>query len=575
LTMKYFIKTGLGCAAVLSLGCGEESGQKSGTGSDGPLYAMMSNVYVDEDRTVYVAVTDSLDVEEVSLDEAHEFPGVANFEAIGGRLLVSSGDAPTITEYDVSDDFVWTEGRTLSFAEFPLTDNANFFSQFMVDEQHMYLPFDGYKRVVWNPTDFVIDQVLEDSALEPERDGMPLEPAGNRTGIRYEGAVMMPFFYHDEDWFEFADSSPIAVYDPKTHVEEKVLEAPCPGLAIASQDEQGNTYFSTWDYGPLRPLYGLGPAPCVVRVTPDHELDEAFTTDFSDLTEDRFVSNFQYVRDGWGLANVLHHERLAVAPVGNEVPPELFDNIWDDGNWSVWRFDLEAGTAEPFTDIELSSFGWGLLRIDGRSLLSVCYDDYSRTKFYELAANGSLTEHLDVVATPAGSEFAELTELGRGSDCSCAGARLVAWCTPPRVVRPSGRGHRPLLTQRRCACRPSSGWPDADSSCLHPLSARSGRWAVARSRSAAVARAGSAATSAAALDVRRLVVRQCARLQHPRRQAESAPPAGDRLRSRLRAVPARGGARRHAQRAATTGDKARGLSRSQLALARSRIFSST
>jgi len=55
-----------------------------------------------------------------------------------------------------------------------------------------------------------------------------------------------------------------------------VIEAPCAGLAVVSQDEDGNTYFSSWDYGPLRALYDMAPGPCTARVTKDYELDEAF-----------------------------------------------------------------------------------------------------------------------------------------------------------------------------------------------------------------------------------------------------------------------------------------------------------
>lgn len=387
-------------AALLALGllgCSSGGHDSSGETSDGPLYAMMSTVYSEDDRTVYVAVTNSLDADDVPLDGAHEFSGVANLAAVGGRLLISSGEAPTITEYDVSDSLSWSGGETLSFADFPLSDNANFFYQYLVDDHHMYLPFDGYKRVVWDPTDFEIEQVMENSDIEPERDGLQLEAAGNRAGTRYDGSVMMPFFYHDDDWFEFAETSVIAVYDPETHEEEKLIDAPCAGLAMASQDEAGNTYFSTWDYGPLRPLYGLGPAPCVVRVTPDHELDESFTTDMTEWTGGRFVSNFRYVRDGWGLANVFHHERLDADLEAEEVPAELFDQVWDDGYWSVWRVDLAHERAEPFDAIELSSFGWRLAQIDDRNLLSVTYDDYSRTKFYELDEDGELSEHLDVL----------------------------------------------------------------------------------------------------------------------------------------------------------------------------------
>jgi hypothetical protein len=376
--------------------CGGDDSTVTGEASmDGPVYAMMSTVYADDgNRTAYFAVTNTLDVEELSLDGAREFGGVANYSAVGGRLLISSGESPTITAYDVDDNLVWHERETLSFAEYPLSDNANFFSQYLVDEHHMYLPFDGYKRIVWDPTDFVIRGVMEDTNLELDRDGLILEPGSNRSGIRYDGHVLMPFFYHDEEWFNFAPNSPIAVYNPETHAEEKVVDAPCSGLAIVSQDEAGNTYFSPYDYGPLLPLYGMGPTPCVARLTPERELDADFTTDMTEWTGGRFVNSFRYIRDGWGLANVLHHERLGVdfdAPMTADVQ----DQVWEEANWSVWRVDLENRTAEPFDDIDVPSFGWNITEIDERSLLTIPLED--STLLYEMDPDGNVSQRLTVI----------------------------------------------------------------------------------------------------------------------------------------------------------------------------------
>jgi len=109
--------------AVLALGCGEDGATRSPAdgGTDGPLYAMMIQVYDPDDRTVYVSLSDTLDIDSVPLSEAREFPGVANLAAIGGRLLISSGSKPEITEFDITPSHDWIEGRTVSFASYPLS----------------------------------------------------------------------------------------------------------------------------------------------------------------------------------------------------------------------------------------------------------------------------------------------------------------------------------------------------------------------------------------------------------------------------------------------------------------------
>lgn len=143
-------------------------------GEEGPVYVMMTQVYSVDDGTVYLALTDSLDVDEISLDEARELGGVANFAGVGGRLLVSDGEQPVITAHDITADLQWEEREAVSFANYPLYDNANFYYHFLVDEHTAYLPFETTRRILWDPTDMVIVGTREDSALALEKGGLTL-----------------------------------------------------------------------------------------------------------------------------------------------------------------------------------------------------------------------------------------------------------------------------------------------------------------------------------------------------------------------------------------------------------------
>jgi hypothetical protein len=341
---------------------------------------------------------DTLDPGEVTLDGAREYPGVANFNVVGGRVLVSDGLAPTITSFEIDDGFVWHEGKTLSFADYPLGDNANWYYQFVLDAHTAYLPFDGEKRLVWDPTEMTITGVEDDSTLVFEKNELLLEAGGNRNGVAYDGAVLQAFFYHDEDWFRFGAESLIVSYDPETHAEKSVVSAPCPGLAIATRDEVGNTYFGTWDYLSGLALYGEGPPPCVARLKPDHRLDAAFTTDLTRWTDGRYAANFRYIGKGKALANVLHHELMDVDFTA-ELDPEVVLNTWKTGpQWKLWLFDLEQAKAAPVegVDVELGS-GAQFAVLDGRTFIFVPFDDWSRTKVYELAADGKAREHFEVL----------------------------------------------------------------------------------------------------------------------------------------------------------------------------------
>lgn len=385
-------------ALFAALGCGDESSSAAPQGGDdtanGPLYVMMVQVLGPdgEDRTVYAVLSDSLDVASVSLDGAREFSGVANFAAVGGRLLVSDGDAPRVQSFEITDRQLWIDGDAVSFADYPIAaDGANIFYQAFLDEQTAYVPFDISKRVVWNPSDMTIIEAKEASSVPLMMGAFMAEIGGNRTGVQYDGAVMQPFFYHDDEWFEFAPVSKIAVYDRETHEEQAVIDAPCPGLAIATRDEAGNTYFSSWDYSPGQALYGLASAPCAVRIDPGMQLDTAWTTDLTAWTEGRMAINFRYLGGGKGIAQVLHDEWLGL-DLSAEYDPSVEDVVWTGGGWNTWFFDLEAQTARPLEGIEPGVTGVQVIQIEGRTFLSAGYDSGGSTIAYELDAEGELTE---------------------------------------------------------------------------------------------------------------------------------------------------------------------------------------
>src|SRR5262245_37656097 len=92
-------------AALGAVGCGDDA-KTGGSSATEVVYATMTNVYSGEDRTVYVALTESLD-QEIDFDDAYELGGVGNMEAIGGHMLLSSGESPLITKYEVSPPADW------------------------------------------------------------------------------------------------------------------------------------------------------------------------------------------------------------------------------------------------------------------------------------------------------------------------------------------------------------------------------------------------------------------------------------------------------------------------------------
>ena len=379
-----------------------DSGTSAPDASTGkPIYAMMTQVYGTDDRTVYLSLSNTLDVKSVDLKKAREFPGVANFGTVGGRILVSSGQEATVTSFEIDEDLTWTEGKVVDFSNYPLPDGdyANFFHQYIVDDHTAYLPFEVTKRIIWDPTDMKILRVDEESALEDKlkKGNLELGSGGNRNGIRFKGPVMQPFAYSNMDYTDYGTESFAAVYDTKTHKESKIIELPCAGAAMTTQDEDGNVYFGTWSYLGLRKLYNIGPAPCVARVKSDLTLDEEFTTDFTDLTDGLYVNNFRYIGKGKAIGNVLDHNMLG-ADFSKDYDPDVEEAAWKSGkHWSFWMFDLKANKAWPVEGIE-NDVGSGaqFAVLDGRTFVFLPFDDWSKSAVYELDSEGKAEKRFEI-----------------------------------------------------------------------------------------------------------------------------------------------------------------------------------
>ena len=367
---------------------GDEDAVSRELSGDGPLYALHTVVFDPEyNATSYVALSDTVDLDSFSFDTAREFPGYAFVAAFDDRLLVSDGESPFVTRYDVSDALDWSDGDRLSFEKQGVTGGrAGFERHWFRDANTAYLTLDVTSRVVWDPTNFEILGVQEDSALPLERDGLAIDATFNRQPRIYDAPLLKPFFYHDEDWFEFAPTTLVATYDPDTHEEASIVEVPCPALEVPSVDEDGNTYLSAWTFGPVLSLYGVGPELCVRRIKPDATLDEAWAPDLTTWTDGRPVKVFRYLRDGKALATVLHTEELD-ADFSQAYDPDVDTEA--ESHYRLWLFDLHAETAAPVDGVGEMNSGFHSATLDGRTFVFVPTEDWSATEVYEVELDGT------------------------------------------------------------------------------------------------------------------------------------------------------------------------------------------
>lgn len=384
-----------GCAADQSPTDDDSKGFKDSEKQEA-VYALHTGVTQPDDSNIgYVALMSSLDLSgKLSLKGAHEFPGYSFITAVNGKLLVSEGGAPTVIQVDISDDLDWKETAKLSFANYGSWPyGASFERHWFLNEHVAYLTLDVTSRVVWDPTDFVVLDVKHDTQLESERDGFVLDAAFNRPPRMVEGPVVKSFYYRDEDWFHFGPETPVAVYDQKTHEEEFIVDVPCPGLEVSSQDEDGNTYLSPWTYGPTLGLFGEGAETCIRRLNNKGRLDKDWTPDLREWTEGRPVQVLRYLSDGKALGTVLHLDEVE-GDFNSGYDEELAAEL--DSHWRLWLFDLKQERAQPIRGIGATSPGFSMDIVDGRTFVFVPNDDWSETTVYELDLEGEATKHFSV-----------------------------------------------------------------------------------------------------------------------------------------------------------------------------------
>jgi hypothetical protein len=374
-----------GDAGADSTGAAGEKGSGGAGLAATPLYAIESLLFgmaEGETSTSYVMLLDSLDrSEDVTLESGREFPGYVPLDTVDGKLFAGSGEAPTITGFEVSSAFEWEEIETVSFANFT---SASLDGNVLVDGRHGVVALGDKNWVSYDPMNLTLGDLIELSADIPSmRDGYLLQRGyGHEITGR---TIYQPFYWSDSAFKLFTQESQIAVFDAESSEFTSVIDAPCPHLHITSVDEDGNMYFSNGNAS-IAPavLSEEQPRNCMVRVNKGADaIDEDFTVDFKDLTDGREGSNFFYVKDGLGFFNVYHAER-------DELTPETESNaVMYSSNYHLWTLDLKTMKAEMMAGIDYTGGQYVAFHLGDRVFIALPKSDYSSTAIYEITGDGA------------------------------------------------------------------------------------------------------------------------------------------------------------------------------------------
>jgi hypothetical protein len=320
----------------------------------------------------YVTTLDSLELDEVPLQGAREFPGWADAWVHAEHVFVSDGEAPQVTRYEVGDDGALVEGDTVRFEG---ARSAAFWTNLFVAQDKAYLfEVDNRRVVVWDPERMEIGSEFE-LPVQIDRGAQLLQvPSTDRSSLVRGKRAYVPMIWADFDEFSISDDSIIVVIDIESDEVVDVIEVDCPNLNVATIDDDGDIYFSNWVFGAISAVVYDRPASCAVRIPAGSETLDDWRLKFSDVTDGREAASLKYIGDGLMLMSVFHHER--VEDLSDESDP---DELVGSTNWRFWTLDLEAMEAKPVTSIEFNAGGVYGQRIGDEYFLLVPSADYDST----------------------------------------------------------------------------------------------------------------------------------------------------------------------------------------------------
>jgi hypothetical protein len=364
---------------------GIDAGQTAGD----PLYAVMYEIYDDQDSNSYLSFLSSLDdLEDLDPSKAIEFAGGRAFLATyDNAIFIGSPGEPLVTRYTVTDDGEITETGAISFANFGVTTgsldawNVNF-----IDAHKAYLlNFPEGNTLIWDPSEMeILGEIPAPDELVHE-DGLVLEGS---PGLVRGNRLYRSFNWWDSSGYGYSSYALLGVYDTENdELLELISRTRCPSAdGLAHEDEDGNFYFGNWIWPVADTLMNGAAGSCVLRIDADGEdFSQDWSLDYGELFDGRQGAQFAYVADDQALVAVFNHEDTSF---DEETDP------WEYAGrpfWHIWNVDLPTNDVTEIEDIPASQGAFTPVRLDGRQFLMVPGDDWGATDLWEVT--GTTAKH--------------------------------------------------------------------------------------------------------------------------------------------------------------------------------------
>jgi len=377
-----------GALAVTS-GCGTETDATTPTPTvpdpaEAPLYLIQTRTFSDEGTTGYLIPTRSLE-EELDYSRAIEQPGGGVLYAAPGvgTFLIGSGEAPTITRYDIDAGDRLIAGESLSFANEGVIYLYAGSVLFVNATKAYYIDLDQLQAISFDPTAMEITGRV--SLAGAEREGFFTSFA--TAVVREDGIYFAGEWYTDPDWDRVPSGSMLIHIDPETDEVTMTSDERCTSMLASLTTDAGDTYwfsdmFNTFARRGFGPDNGV--PDCALRLRAG---ETTFDPDWQLDTGARIggAPAVAVLQGGDSQMWLRVFDESAV-----ELPvPADYQTLDTAPAWQWYLLDVESDApAVKNEERPLSSVGALGMYVDGRAFTTVENADYSETTLLELTESG-------------------------------------------------------------------------------------------------------------------------------------------------------------------------------------------
>ncbi len=372
--------------ALLAAGCGDDpvAEDPAPIEPETPLYLVHSAVQTDTGRMNYFSLVESLD-QAATLDYAKslELPGRPRLYAAQGVgfFAIGSGEAPTITRYEVQDGRL-VPGASISLQAYGVGSLGAQAVLFVSPTKAYYKDAAQAQVIVWNPTAMVVEKRLELPA--------DLVRQGSVTGFSQwaarEGEAFFAVGWSNAAYDRVEPGSVLVRIDTATDALTLSEEPRCRDLGKTARVGNALYFFSGvingLGYAANRADDG-GQQDCMLRIPEGQKGFEAgwVGSVAPALGEGKVGTVISVTEDGTAWVQVAD---LSVTPSA----PGTTYSQWYSAGWSWYRLPLTSLTGASRLAGHAGAYSGFTLASGSQFFVSAAAADYSTSTLMELSSGG-------------------------------------------------------------------------------------------------------------------------------------------------------------------------------------------